>query len=60
MPGLQPDLAHPLQDGDRVAFFHLQAMWPFQYRFGIAMGDELSKEMGARKDQGLRHAYESE
>ena len=28
MPGLQPDLGHVLCDGDRVAFFHLQAMWP--------------------------------
>ena len=60
MPGLQPDLTHPLQDGDRVAFFHLQAMWPFQYRLGIPMSDEMSKEMQDRKDQGLRHAYDGE
>ena len=28
MPGVQPDLNHPLKDGDRVAFFHLKSMWP--------------------------------
>ena len=42
LPGLQPDLDHVLQDGDRVAFFHLQSMWPFQYRHGAAMIPELS------------------
>ena len=42
LPGVQPDLDHVLQDGDRVAFFHLQSMWPFQYRHGAAMIPELS------------------
>ena len=36
MPGLQPDLDHLLEEGDRVAFFHLQSMWPCQYRHGAA------------------------
>lgn len=57
MPGLQPDLDHPLQNGDRVAFFHTRAMWPFQYRAGIPMTTELSAAMKARSDQGLRHTY---
>ena len=35
MPGLQPDLDHGLEDGDRVAFFHLNSMWPFQYRHDV-------------------------
>ena len=34
MPDLQPDLDHILEDGDRVAFFHLKSMWPAQYRDG--------------------------
>jgi hypothetical protein len=42
MPGLQPDLDHLLRDGDRVAFFHLQSMWPFQYRHGTAQIPELA------------------
>ena len=45
MPGLQPDLGHELRDGDRVALFHLQSMWPFQYRDGSAMVTELRDEM---------------
>jgi hypothetical protein len=57
MPGMQPDLDHHLHDGDRVAFFHLNSMWPFQYRFGVAMVDEMSDAMTTGKDQGLHHAY---
>jgi len=57
MPGMQPDLEHILRDGDRAAFFHLKSMWPFQYRHGIAMIQEMSEAMQSRPDQGLRHTY---
>ena len=57
MPGLQPDLQHELQDNDRVAFFHLRAMWPFQYRHGAAMVPEMKEAMLEGKDQGLHHSY---
>lgn len=57
MPGIQPDLDHPLKDGDRVAFFHLQSMWPFQYRHGVGMITELQQAMQESKDSGLHHAY---
>ena len=57
MPGLQPDLEHGLHDGDRVAFFHLKSMWPFQYRHGVAMVDEMSEVMQTRPDQGVQHTY---
>lgn len=60
MPGMQPDLGHILQDGDRVAFFHLTSMWPFQYRFGIAMVGEMSDAMQANPEQGIHHAYDSD
>ena len=60
MVGLQPDLKHILKDGDRVAFFHLNTMWPFQYRLGSAMIDEMQEAMLASKDQGLHHTYDSE
>jgi molybdopterin synthase sulfur carrier subunit len=60
MPGLQPDLQHELQDNDRVAFFHLRAMWPFQYRHGAAMVKEMKEAMLEGKDQGLHHSYEEE
>lgn len=42
MPGVQPDLDQALQDGDRVAFFHLRSMWPFQYRDGAALAPGLA------------------
>lgn len=60
MPNMQPDLDHPLKENDRVAFFHLHSMWPFQYRFGIKMAGEMSEAMQSSKDQGLHHAYEQE
>ncbi len=54
MPGLGADLERELQEGDRVAIFHLKAMWPFQYRFGAATSPDL---MEAMKQRGLmRHA----
>jgi hypothetical protein len=58
LPGLQPDLAHTLQEGDRVAFFDQHSMWPFQYRTGVAMVAEMSQAMQASPDQGLHHGFE--
>jgi len=57
MPGIQPDLDHILQDNDRVAFFHLNSMWPFQYRHGAAMVDEMRRALDEREDGGMNHAY---
>jgi hypothetical protein len=57
MPGLQPDMEHILCNGDRIAFFDLKSMWPFQYRLGGAMIDEMAEAMHASKDGGLHHAY---
>ncbi len=58
MPGLQPDLAHPLADGDRVAFFHLKSMWPFQYRHDVAAIPEFKESLKAREDCGLQSRYD--
>ena len=57
MVGLQPDLPHILSDCDRVAFFHLQSMWPFQYRHGVAMIPEMSEAMQSSEDGGIHHSY---
>jgi len=57
MPGLQPDLGHVLQDGDRVGLFDLKSMWPFQYRHGGALTDEMERALVSEKDHGLRHTY---
>jgi sulfur carrier protein ThiS len=55
LPGVQPDLEHILVNGDRVAFFHLRSMWPYQYRHGAAMIGELSTALESRPGQGLQH-----
>ena len=57
MPGLQPDLGHILHDGDRVGLFDLRSMWPFQYRHGAMMTDEMAHAMNTEKDHGLHHTY---
>ena len=41
LPELQPDLDQVLLDGDRISFFDLRSMWPFQYRHGAAMSEGL-------------------
>jgi sulfur carrier protein ThiS len=55
MPDVQPDLDHVLTNGDRVAFFHMRSMWPYQYRSGAAMINELSTAMNASSNQSLHH-----
>ncbi len=60
MPGLQPDLGHLLRDGDRVGLFDLKSMWPFQYRHGAMLTDEMARAMDGEKDHGLRHMYSKE
>ena len=60
MPGLQPDLGHMLRDGDRVGLFDLKSMWPFQYRHGAMLTDEMARAMDGEKNHGLRHMYSKE
>ncbi len=60
MPGLQPDEGHMLHDGDRVAFFDLKSMWPFQYRHGAVMTEEMAHAMETEKDHGIHHTYTKE
>ena len=60
MPGLQPDLGHMLRDGDRVGLFDLKSMWPFQYRHGAMLTDEMARAVDGEKDHGLRHMYSKE
>ena len=56
MPGLQPDLDHPLQDGDRVAFFHLKSMWPYQYRDGAVLAPDMARAMAKEKKLFHHHS----
>jgi sulfur carrier protein ThiS len=57
MPGIQTDLKHELKNEDRIAFFHLQSMWPFQYRHGVSATEEINEALHKRKDQALHHTY---
>jgi sulfur carrier protein ThiS len=56
MPGLQPDLGHTLHEGDRVGVFDLKSMWPFQYRHGARMIEEMTQAM-SEEDCGLHHTF---
>ena len=56
MPGLQPDLDHPLQDSDRIAFFHLKSMWPYQYRDGAALAPDMARAMAKEKKPFHHHS----
>ncbi|MCA1954519.1 MAG: MoaD/ThiS family protein [Anaerolinea sp.] len=58
LPGFQPDLQHPLQDNDRVALFDLRSMWPFQYRNGAAMIEEMRQAISDDPNQLLHHQFE--
>ena len=58
MPGLQADLEHVLNDHDRVAFFDVRSVWPFQYRQGITMADEMSRALSTEKDGGIHNSYD--
>ncbi len=57
MPGLQPDLGHILHDGDRIGMFDPKSMWPFQYRHGAAMTEEMSRAVNEDAEKGLHHSY---
>jgi hypothetical protein len=54
MPGLQPDMDHLLKNGDRVAFFHLKSMWPYQYRDGAALAPDMERAV-AQEKKPFRH-----
>ena len=57
LPGLETDRSVVLNDGDRVGISHRKAMWPFQYRFGASLTQEVQEEFRDRTDRGVHHAY---
>ncbi|MBM2824728.1 MAG: hypothetical protein HW402_392 [Dehalococcoidales bacterium] len=57
MPGLQPDMDYVLSHNDRVAFFDLRSMWPFQYRHGAMITDEMAQSLHDEEGGGLHHTY---
>lgn len=57
LPGLDTDRKLVLHEGDRVGISHRKAMWPFQYRFGASLTEEVQEEFRERADRGVHHAY---
>jgi sulfur carrier protein ThiS len=57
LPGVDVDHDRVLHDGDRVGISHRRSMWPFQYRFGASLDDDLQETFRQRKDRGIHHAY---
>jgi putative ubiquitin-RnfH superfamily antitoxin RatB of RatAB toxin-antitoxin module len=57
LPGLDADKGVALHDGDRVGISHNRSMWPFQYRFGANLTDEVQESFRQRGDRGVHHAY---
>lgn len=59
LPGFQPDLDNVLKNNDRVAFFDLKSMWPFQYRQGASMTEDLSGKISGLSDSSFHHSYQN-
>ncbi|MBN1659761.1 MAG: MoaD/ThiS family protein [Anaerolineae bacterium] len=57
LPGLDADRGVVLHEGDRVGISHRRSMWPFQYRFGANLTDEVQETFRQRDDRGVHHAY---
>ena len=57
LPGLDTDRQVILHDGDRIGISHRKSMWPFQYRFGASLTEEVQEEFRGRRDRGVHHAY---
>ncbi|HNS51457.1 MAG TPA: MoaD/ThiS family protein [Anaerolineae bacterium] len=57
LPGLDTDRKVVLHQGDRVGISHRKSMWPFQYRFGVSLTEEVQEEFRSRSDRGVHHAY---
>jgi len=60
MPGLAADLDRVLQQNDRIAFFHRQSMWPFQYRHGADLSPQLQEALNRSEGGALHHSTTSE
>jgi hypothetical protein len=56
MPGLRPDADQLLEDGDRIALFHLKSMWPYQYRDGVTLAPDMGRAMAKEKKRKHSHS----
>ncbi|MFO7943751.1 MAG: hypothetical protein R6U51_05550 [Anaerolineales bacterium] len=54
-PGLYASKEAALDDGDHIGIFSTTHMWPYQYRDGIHMSDQLQKAM--KKHGSMQNVY---
>jgi hypothetical protein len=57
MPGLNVARLEPLNEGDHIGIFSTRHMWPYQYRDGVRMSENLRavlSQVGA-----MHHTYKS-
>ena len=55
VPGLDAARDEPLCDGDHLGLFSRRHMWPYQYRDGIRMSDNLARAL--RKSGAVHNIY---
>ncbi|MBN1430941.1 MAG: hypothetical protein JXB07_21410 [Anaerolineae bacterium] len=55
VPGLHASRNLPLKDGDHIGFFSKVHMWPYQYRDGAQMTQELKDTL--RERGAMHHSY---
>lgn len=55
LPDLQPDLDQALEEGDRISFFDLRSMWPFQYRHGAALAPGMNEVLTGDLETIIHH-----
>lgn len=56
-PGLNTESDGPLRDGDHVGIFSVDRLWPYQYRDGIRMSNNLKKAMA--EHGAMHHSYDT-
>lgn len=60
MPNIYLDINHPLQDGDRVDFFHLESKWLVKYNPDEPMAEEMSVALQVSRDPGSHNTHQQE
>jgi len=55
VPGLTTESDGPFKDGDHVGIFSVDRLWPYQYRDGVRMSEELKKALA--QHGAMHHSY---
>jgi hypothetical protein len=56
VPGLTTGDGQVLKDGDHIGIFSYDRIWPYQYRDGVRMSEELQQAM--REYGPMHHSYD--